>query len=216
MQVSDFIIETDEASAANRNLYYANSFGTVFGDTTADVFPGSPNLDPNSNRAISNAVLTFSPGRGNANVFAGLLDLSEQFEGFTNVAYAGIAVLITDSTAQAGPALDEVVVTLKAATQQELGIDVTVIVIGVRPFIDAAQLRSIASTGANGQPLFFEVNFFDTINRVLEDALNNVGAHPNRKCSTVNAAAVGARVRRAKLERRHETRTSQHLNIWST
>ena len=181
MQVSDFIIETDEAFVANRNLYYANSFGTVLGDTTAAVFRGTPNLDPNNNRAISNEVLTFSARRGNANVFAGLLDLSEQFDGFTNAAYAGIAVLITDSTARAGPALDEVVATLKAATQQDLGIDVTVIVIGVRPFIDAAQLRSIASTGANGQPLFFEVDFFDTIKRVLEDALNNVGAQPPPK-----------------------------------
>ena len=185
LQVSDFIIETDETSAANRNLYYANSFGTVLEDTTADVFPILPNLDPNNNGFISREVLTFSARRGNANVFAGLLDLSEQFESFAkisiNPAYAGIAVLITDSTARAGPALDEVVAKLKAATQQDFGIDVTIIVIGVQPFIDPAQLRSIASTGANGQPLFFEVNFFDTINRVLEDALNNVGAQSPHK-----------------------------------
>ena len=185
MQVSDFIIETDEASAANRNLYYANTFGTVLEDTTADVFPIEPNLDPNNNRFISREVLTFLPKRGNANVVAGLLDLSVQFNGFWNAAYAGIAVLITDSTARPGPALEEAVLVLKGATQQKLGIDVTVIVIGVRPFIDPAQLRSIASTGANGQPLFFEVNFFDTINRVLEDALNNVGVHPTRKCNPV-------------------------------
>lgn len=99
MQVSRFIIETDTLTATNRNLYYANTFGTNLADTTADVAPGSPHFDPNTDNAVSDTVLSFSPLQGFGNIAAGLRDLVVQFAGVTDPAYAGIAVLITDSTA---------------------------------------------------------------------------------------------------------------------
>lgn len=176
-QVSRFIVETDDQRITdNRNLYYANTFGTVLEDTTAGVSPGSPSFDPNEDDAVSDEVLGFTPLKGASDIGAGLRDLTAQFAGLDDPAYAGVAVLITDSTASKPGDLSAAVSQLKAATQAALGADVTVAVVGVGTFVDPAELRQIASVGADGSPLVYEINFFDDISLSLEEALLNIGA----------------------------------------
>eukprot|EP00892_Ulva_mutabilis_P010368 jgi/Ulvmu1/7703/UM039_0009.1 len=173
-EVAQFIFESDEPTAPARSLYYANTFGTFLGDTTEDVAPGSPSLDPNVDSAVSNAVLSFSPRQGGGNIAAGLQDLTAQFTALADPAYAPIAVLVTDSSASPAAPLAAAVSELKAATRVALGTDVTVVVVGVGDFVDAAELTQIASTGADGTDLVFQVDFFDDIGLNLETALSNI------------------------------------------
>lgn len=176
MQVSQFIVETDDVSVPTRNLYYANTFGSVLEETTADVAPGSPSFDPNDDGAISAAVRAFAPRKGGANIAAGLGNLATQFARLTDPSYAPIAVLITDSTATPSAPLAAAVTALKAATRPALGIDVTVVVVGVGAFVDTAELNFIASAGQNGAALVYQIDFFDDIGLSLEEALGNIGA----------------------------------------
>ena len=172
MQVSLFIVDSDGPGAAGPNFYYANTFGTDVAETT-------PDLGPNTDDAISNAVLSFTPTRGSSNIAAGLSDLAVQFGDLTGaeIAYAGIAMLITDGTAIPAAPLRAAVTALKDSTLSNLGIPVTVGVVGVGPFVNVAELNSIASTGADGSPLVALTNFFDTTGDSLRELLANIGAH---------------------------------------
>lgn len=180
VQVSLFIVDSDGAGAVGTNLYYANTFGTDLGETTASAIPGPPNLAPNIGDAISDAVLDFTPMKGSSNFAAGLSDLAVQFGDLTAadpsimISYAGIALLITDGTALPPAALGPAVRALKLTP---LGIPVTVGVVGVGPFVEEAQLNAIASPGANGRPLVALTDFFDTIGDALRELLENIGAH---------------------------------------
>lgn len=177
MQLAQFIIETDDPTAPNRNLYYANTFGTILEDTTAAVAPGGPDFDPNADGAVSDAVRAFTPRKGAANIAAGLDDLAAQFAELTDPAYAGVAVLVTDSSAQPAPPVAAAAAALKAATRARLGTDVTVIAVGVGGFVDVEELRGIASVDGDGNALVAEVEFFDDIGIALEDMLLGLGAH---------------------------------------
>lgn len=132
---------------------------------------------PNTDDTVSDRVVTFDPRKGASNTAAGLRDLADRFGGIGDPSYAGIAVLITDSTARPAAPLAAAVAALKASTQATLGTDVTVIVVGVGDFVDPAELALIASTGADGSPLVFQVDFFDDIRMSLEEALANIGTN---------------------------------------